>query len=294
MDNPSETPGHHQARVKIPAARTFGISGVFDKCRGVFAMAQEAPPSVVDGSGSVTPASLALLADHTIGSAVILRLGEAEHMVTGHIHFVFLSPIPPGVRRFRGSTEDVHLTPRGAFGRGSIATSNGDIVALISSRFAIISRDRGRLGSETSTRQSVVESDLLVAPDTAMPVDLAPSPLDTLLGTRLVAHDQGQVRVRFQATNNLANDRGGLHGGVAAVMADRAATLTFPTPSSSDPSFSHTEMRVVFLRPLPTEGTAIEVDAAITHLGNSTATTTALVRDPNGRLAVQVDSFYTR
>ena len=297
MDDASERPataGHHQAEVRIPAARTFGISGVFDKRRGAFEMTQDVPPSVLDRTGSVPPASLTLLADHIIGSAVVLRLGADERMVTGHIHLEFLKPLPPEVRSFQGTTDDLHLTPLGAFGRGSIVTNNGELVALISSRFAILGGDRVRPGRKSSPKQNVVESERTMGPDPSIPLDLTASPLDTLLGTRLVARDDSHVRVRFEATNDLANDRGGLHGGVAALMADRAATLTLPTPNSSESPYSHTEMRVVFLRPLPTKGTSIEVDAAITHLGNSTATTTAFVRDPNGRIAVQVDSIYTR
>ena len=297
MDDAASRPasaGHHQAQVRIPAARTFGISGVFDKRRGAFEMTQEVPPSVLDRTGAVPPASLTLLADHIIGSAVVLRLAADERMVTGHIHLEFLKPLPPEARRFHGRTDDLHLTAHGAFGRGSILAENGEVVVLISSRFAIIRRDRARSAGATSTKPSVIETKHIVAPGPTIPLDIEVSALDTVLGTCLIARDHSNARVRFQATNDLANDRGGLHGGVAALMADRAAALTVPNSSHIEFPYSHTEMRVVFLRPLPTEGTSIEVDASITHLGNSTVTTTARVRDPSGRVAVQVDSIYTR
>ena len=51
-------------------------------------------------------------------------------------------------------------------------------------------------------------------------------------------------------------------------------------------------MRVLFVRPIAASGTDIAVEAEVGFLGRTTATTTARIYRPDGKLAVQVDAVH--
>ena len=99
----------------------------------------------------------------------------------------------------------------------------------------------------------------------------------------------------FVATSELGNERAGLHGGVGALMAERAADLALRLGDDRSPvPFRPVELRIAFLRPIAADGGSVAGAAEVTFRGATTAATTARVYRPDGKVSVQLDAVHVR
>ena len=97
----------------------------------------------------------------------------------------------------------------------------------------------------------------------------------------------------MRAGKHLSNERDGVHGGVGGVMGDRAAELAIRTLTGGPHRYRPVEIRVLFVRPIAASGALLPVDAEVGFLGRTTATTTARIYRPDGKLAIQIDQVHT-
>ena len=74
------------------------------------------------------------------------------------------------------------------------------------------------------------------------------APVDVLLGTRIRREASGRVELEFRAAPALANERAGLHGGIGALMGERAAEIARRSASPDGHRFVPVELRIVFLQ----------------------------------------------
>ena len=242
------------------------------------------PPAVRDEDGALPTGALAVLADHALGRRLSEVLEPDERMVTSHMHLEIVRPPQPGTDRYIGEAQEIHRVTGSGFSRGSIHDADGSLVALISARFALFPADDLQGGAVLDQRAAPVDP----SDETFPPQPWSNAPVDQLLGTRMRTESEGRVALDFLAAPELANERSGLHGGVGALMGERAAALALQRGAA----FAPVELRIVFLRPVPAVGQRLRADAELLFLGRTTATTTARLYRADGKVAVQVDTVH--
>ncbi len=80
--------------------------------------------------------------------------------------------------------------------------------------------------------------------------EIAPPPIATLIGFRLVAVRPGEAVIELQADQRHTNPMGTLHGGVLCDIADAAMGIAYVTMLEEDESFTTLEMKINFLKPI--------------------------------------------
>ena len=144
--------------------------------------------------------ALVVLADHALGHRLSDSLAPDERMVTSHMHIELVRPPQPRVNHFVGESQEVHRVPGSGFSRGHIRNPAGELVALISARFALFPAEDTQGGAvHDFTPQA---DDLPEAPGPTS--GLAIAPIHRLLGTRLRTESRGRVEVDFVAAPELA------------------------------------------------------------------------------------------
>mgnify|MGYP006274669175 CR=1 FL=1 len=274
---------HPQRSADTEAERVFGIEK-FDWERRV--VVQRCVPQVLDDNGALPSGALCLLIDHTVGSTISTHLEHHERMVTSHMHIEFLHPLRPGLEALVGQCTALDLVPGSAFASGTASTPGGLLIARFSARFALFSS--GEQGGGVVNDAVPVEQPL----SAPAPHEWTTSPVHQILGTEVLQVADGRVRLTMRATRELSNERDGVHGGAGGVMGDRAGELALRTLAGPNHTYRPAETRVLFVRPIAASGAAINVDAEVTFFGRTTATTTARVWRPDGKLAIQVDAVH--
>jgi uncharacterized protein (TIGR00369 family) len=273
---------HFQIAADKPAARSFGI-GESDRADGI--VVQDCVPTLLDDDGALPVGALCVLADHTLGALVSPRLGADDRMVTSHMHVEVVRPLRPRLGRVVGRNTEVEMVPASAFSTGRLTTDDDVLLARVSARFALV-------GSEQAggTVTDAVAAAAPLGPPAEHPWTGAP--IHRLLGTRVVETGDGVIRLAVVAGPHLANERAGLHGGVGAAIGERTGELALRTLVGDTHRFRAVELRVVFLRPVAAAGGELAADGEVGYLGRTTATTTARLYRPDGKVAVQVDAVH--
>ena len=276
---------HPQQSVETPAERLFGVGKTDWETLSVV---QTCPPEIVDDDGVLPPGVMCLLLDHVIGSSISTKLDHHQRMVTSHMHLEYLRPFTADMGNVIGRIGEMSFVPGSAFCTGTASLESGELVSRFSARFAIFS------GGEQGG--GVVSDEVPPPLPTAPPVphDWTASPIHQVLGTQVLSTEPTRVRLTFRAGEQLANERFGVHGGVGGVMGERACELAIRNAAGAGHGYRPVELRVLFVRPIAASGTDLAVDAEVGFLGRTTATTTARIYRPDGKLAVQVDGVFTR
>ena len=275
---------HPQQSVETPAEKLFGV-GKTDW--DTLSVVQTCPPEIVDEAGALPPGVMCLLLDHVIGSSISTRLDHHQRMVTSHMHLEFLRPFTTDMGNVIGRIGEMNFVPGSAFCTGTASLASGVLVTRFSARFAIFS------GGEQGG--GVVSDEVAPPLPTAPPIPHAwtTSPIHQVLGTQVLTAEPTRLRLTFRASEQLANERFGLHGGVGGVVGERACELAVRNAAGDGHRYRPVEMRVLFVRPIAASGTDIAVDTELGFLGRTTATATARIYRPDGKLAVQVDAVFT-
>lgn len=111
--------------------------------------------------------------------------------------------------------------------------------------------------------------------------EVASFPLGERLGFTVTTVAPGRARAVIDATAELWNPHGVLHGGVVCTMADTAMGIAAGGVIPADRSPVTVEIQVRFLRPV-VEG-RVTVDAHVLHAGTGVAQLEAVVHDAHGR-----------
>ncbi len=294
---------HPQSVAMNPAEVLFDVQrgreqvavSMSQESAGQEAMSQGVPNEVLDEYGALPAGALSLLADHALGGGIMQVLDPDLRMVTSHLHLEFVRQPKPGATRFLGHSDMVELVAGSAFSRGRITTAHGELVSLVSGRFVVLDAQRVEAGEVTSLPISATNGSApLTNEEATWPNEWTTSPVHQLLGTQRVHLQNGpnNVRLTMTARADLANERGGLHGGSGALMGERAGELALRDAAGDRHQFRPVELRIVFLRPVPANGAALVCEAEVSFLGRTTAATTARLLRSDGKLAVQVDAVY--
>ena len=115
-----------------------------------------------------------------------------------------------------------------------------------------------------------------------------PPPIAELLGLDLKRAGDGEAEMHLEATEQMANPMGTLHGGVVCDLADGAMGMAFYSTLEPGETFTTLEMKVSFLRPFWT-GKLIATGRVVSR-GRTVGLTECRVEDDKGRLIAHATS----
>lgn len=111
-----------------------------------------------------------------------------------------------------------------------------------------------------------------------------PLRLGQLLGFRMVEAEEGRVVFELTPTHDVYNPIGSVHGGVIATLCDSALGCAVHTCLPAGVGYTSLEVKVNFLRKVTVETGVLRCEGTVLSLGGRTATASAQVTDPAGRL----------
>lgn len=257
----------------VPARATAGITAL-SAVHGRTVEELKVLPALVDERGALAPGVLGILADSGLGHAVATTLDEGVFLATTYLHLVLLGRLRPEDDRYViDSTLDV---PAEVAARGEIRREDGTCVA------------RASLGS---VRLGAPPLQVLRAVDvTPVPAPRERAvPIDDFLCLDVVEHPSGAATAHWQADSSLANSAGGVHGGVGFLVGTRVLDVI---AGWANPDADLTDVRAVFVRPIPADGSCVRVSIDTQHRGRRLHVAQAVLHDQGGRPAVIVDATH--
>jgi uncharacterized protein (TIGR00369 family) len=244
----------------------------------------DVPAWMRDHTGGIAIGCLAILSDSALGYAVMSTVPEGRGMATSHMHIEVLRPLPADASVLYCAGEQRAINDRFGLGEGNITGADGIVLAQATIGAVLLDAPahHERVGDPEPTPPSAPGSHALVED----------SPVLEELRTEVVGADRTGVRLLMAAEARFANSSGGLHGGFGVLMGERTLDLALRVALDGERTMRPIELRAAFLRPIVADGTPIECNAAVMHLGRRLAATRGEVRDHRGRPAVLVDATY--
>lgn len=210
------------------------------------------PDAELRGGGA-----LLVLADLALSAAVASALPAGRSVATLTLHASGLGPVPDAGAALVAEGRVAHLDDDSAVSTADVRTADGEPVALLSSRCALLPVPDA-FGRDDRAR------------------DPSPSPFAPL---RVVADPEC---VRAVAAPELANSAGAVQGGVLAALAAHGLDLALGDP----PAPTVADLALTYLRAVPADGAPVEVAAEVVHRGSRFTSARAELRDALGRVAL--------
>lgn len=111
-----------------------------------------------------------------------------------------------------------------------------------------------------------------------------PPNISQLMGMEIDSLDEGQVQFSLTARPDMTNPIGSLHGGVCATLLDSVMACAVHTTLETGVGYGTLELKVNYIRSVPTDGRRITGYGKIIHVGRRTATAEGEIRDEAGKL----------
>ncbi|WP_405160982.1 PaaI family thioesterase [Nocardia sp. NBC_01499] len=105
-----------------------------------------------------------------------------------------------------------------------------------------------------------------------------------LLGMEADLLEQGKVVFSLRTRPDFANPLGTTHGGICATLLDSVMGCAVHSTLDAGVSYSTLELKVNYIRAVPTDGQKLTATGTTIHVGRSTATAEGRVVDEQGRL----------
>lgn len=140
------------------------------------------------------------------------------------------------------------------------------------------------MSSQTNTAMdfgSMTGLELLRA-GTSLPTP--PPNIGQLIGMEVEQIEHGAVVFSVRTRPEFANPLGTLHGGICATMLDSVMGCAVHTTLEAGVGYGTLELKVNYIRTVPTDGRKLLATGTIIHVGRRTATAEGKVVDEDGKL----------
>ncbi|GAA2006700.1 PaaI family thioesterase [Brevibacterium samyangense] len=111
-----------------------------------------------------------------------------------------------------------------------------------------------------------------------------PPSIGRLLGMRVTRVESGEVEFTLTTVPDFSNPLGQTHGGICATLVDSAMGCAVHTLLEAGVGYGTVEMKLNYLRSVPTTGTVLRAVGTVVHAGRSTALAEGKVFDDQDRL----------
>lgn len=262
--------------------------------------------------GVVSGATLALLVDAALGGTVQTALPAATPFTTAEISLAFLRTVVPRSGTLIAKGRLVHAGKTIAVSEVEVTDDSGRLLALASSRCAVlpqVAAPAGLAGQAPASPPRLAEPDWPTPHPYRRPAvgevlaqevwdrasglevlraliagELPGPPLAHLCGIVPVEADEGKTNWKMPASGWLsAPVAGRLYGGATAFLAGTAIDGAIQTTVAAGTAFAPVDLKVYFLRPVPTDDRELVAQAAVLHRGRGVAIATSQVFDADGK-----------
>jgi uncharacterized protein (TIGR00369 family) len=257
--------------------------------------------------GRVTGGAVAVLADGPLGCAVHTALPPAIGYTTTELSINMVRPVPAeGQLIARGRL--VHASPQLGLSEVFVTDHAGRLIAHGTSRCAVFPPDPS-IGAPPPIGPAPDRAETTWTPPYERPVigtvlneeiwqrrsglevmhqiisgQLPLPPSFHLFGHRPTSASEGNCQFTMPAHPWLASPTGFVEGGVTAFLADSALGGAVQTTVPAGTAIAPTDLRVQFLRPIPTDGSTLTAHATVVHRGRGFAAARAEVTNDAGKL----------
>ncbi|MDQ3757198.1 MAG: PaaI family thioesterase [Actinomycetota bacterium] len=111
-----------------------------------------------------------------------------------------------------------------------------------------------------------------------------PSGLAALLGMQAEVVEDGRVVFAFEASEDLANPFGTVHGGIVATVLDSAMGMAALTVTPDGAATTTAGLEVKYLRPVATDAGLLRAEGVVVHAGRRVVTAEGRLVGPDDRL----------
>ncbi|MFI6170127.1 PaaI family thioesterase [Nocardia sp. NPDC051052] len=118
----------------------------------------------------------------------------------------------------------------------------------------------------------------------AMTMRDRPPFIGDLLGMEVDMIEQGKVVFALRTRPDFANPLGTTHGGICATLLDSVMGCAVHSTLAAGVGYSTLELKVNYIRAVPTDGQKLTATGTTIHVGRTTATAEGRVVDEQGRL----------
>ncbi|AUN41448.1 PaaI family thioesterase [Tsukamurella tyrosinosolvens] len=105
-----------------------------------------------------------------------------------------------------------------------------------------------------------------------------------LLGMRIDEVNEGEVTFSLDTRTDFANPLGSVHGGICATLLDSVMGCAVHTTLGPGIGYGTLELKVNYVRTVPTDGVRLTATGRVIHAGRQVATAEGRVEDEHGRL----------
>ncbi|WP_433731777.1 PaaI family thioesterase [Nocardia sp. CA-129566] len=118
----------------------------------------------------------------------------------------------------------------------------------------------------------------------AMSTRSRPPFIGDLLGMEVDLLEHGKVVFAVRTRPDFANPLGTTHGGIGATLLDSVMGCAVHTTLDAGVGYTTLELKVNYIRAVPTDGRRLTATGTIIHLGRTTATAEGRIVDDQDRL----------
>ncbi|WP_143695599.1 PaaI family thioesterase [Williamsia sp. 1135] len=111
-----------------------------------------------------------------------------------------------------------------------------------------------------------------------------PPNIAQLVGMEVESLEEGHVRFSLNARPDMTNPIGSLHGGICATLLDSVMGCAVHTTLGAGVGYGTLELKVNYIRSVPTDGRRIIGYGKTIHVGRRTATAEGEIRDERDKL----------
>ncbi|MFF0529067.1 PaaI family thioesterase [Nocardia amikacinitolerans] len=119
---------------------------------------------------------------------------------------------------------------------------------------------------------------------TAMSLEDRPPFIGDLLGIEAETLEHGKVVFSLRTRPEFANPLGTTHGGICATLLDSVLGCAVHTTLEAGVGYTTLELKINYIRSVPTDGRKLIATGTTIHVGRTTATAEGRVVDDQGRL----------
>jgi uncharacterized protein (TIGR00369 family) len=235
-------------------------------------------PLVADGSGTMLPGALAVLADTCCGTAVASALSGDGGSVTAQMRVEFVRPVPLGTRWVEGRGEADVADDEGGLGRGELLDDRDELLAVASMRALRAPSGPSRQVNGARPPGRPVGGD--------RPRLLAGLAVHDLFGVTGRTAGAGRAAWMFLPDSRTANSFAAMHGGVVAFLAHLVATDAQASLLGDAERLMPLDLVVNYYRAV-TVGDTWQAAAEVTHRGRRFVVAEGEITPPGGGVTVR-------
>lgn len=281
---------HPQLNNRHPARQLFGIE-VVNYGPGHMLASQGAPGRLLDADGCLPASALCVVADTVLGYSCATMAHEAQRIVTSQLTLDFAAVPEAGMGPVQASGALVSSDDAWGLPEGRLCAPDGSLIAIINARFAYVPAGgtaAAHVAPATSSGPTAVPAPVAAPPHPL----LAGAPVYELLRARLIETASGAVELRVTVDPEFGNERGGLHGGIGGMIAERAADLALRTALPDGARGRLGNLRLTYIRPIAAAGETTVARAEVRHLGRTQALVRSELLTTGGKLAVAAEALF--